>query len=148
MSYAAQGGPSACTRCRDPSGSTPSGFPKRKGGAMLSEFSKRKDTQHSWTSHPDKSISYLDVLSVWKTLTKVSERALLQPTFRRSPMVCPDALSRHLLLLVFRIFLWKRTSKLWFYMFLSLPLLCQGFQRTLLNHRLLWWSKSYQNTKT
>ena len=27
-------------------------------------------------------------------------------------------------------------------------LLCHGFQRTLLNLKLLWWSKSYQNTKT
>ena len=26
--------------------------------------------------------------------------------------------------------------------------LCHGFQRTLLNLGLLWWSKSYQNTKT
>ena len=25
---------------------------------------------------------------------------------------------------------------------------CHGFQRTLLNLKLLWWSKSYQNTKT
>ena len=31
-----QGGPSACVRCRDPSGSTPSGFPKRTCAAMLS----------------------------------------------------------------------------------------------------------------
>ena len=42
-------------------------------------------------------------------------------------------------LLAFRICLWKRTLKFRFFMFLSLPLLCQGFQRTLLNHRLLWW---------
>ena len=48
----------------------------------------------------------------------------------------------------FRICLWKRTSKLRFFMFLSFPLLCHGFQRTLLNLGLLWWSKSYQNTKT
>ena len=57
-------------------------------------------------------------------------------------------LSGHLLLLVFRICLCQRTSKLRFYMFLSFPLLCHGFQRTLLNLWLLWWSKSYQNTKT
>ena len=51
-------------------------------------------------------------------------------------------------LLAFRICLWQRTSKLRFFMFLSFPLLCHGFQRTLLNLRLLWRSKSYQNTKT
>ena len=51
-------------------------------------------------------------------------------------------------LLVFRICLWQRTSKLWFFMFLSFPLLFHGFQITLLNLILLWWSKSYQNTKT
>ena len=42
-------------------------------------------------------------------------------------------------LLAFRICLWQRTSKLWFFMFLSFPLLCHGFQRTLLNLGLLWW---------
>ena len=47
--------------------------------------------------------------------------ASLAKSFRRPPMVCPDALSGHL---------------------------CHGFQRTLLNLGLLWWSKSYQNTKT
>ena len=51
-------------------------------------------------------------------------------------------------LFAFRICLWQRTSKLWFFMFLSFPLLCHGFQITLLNLGLLWWSKSYQNTKT
>ena len=48
----------------------------------------------------------------------------------------------------FRMCLWQRTSKLRFFIFLSFPLLCHGFQRTLLNLGLLWWSKSYQNTKT
>ena len=43
-------------------------------------------------------------------------------------------------LLAFRICLWKRTSKLWFFMFLSFPLLFHGFQITLLNLGLLWWS--------
>ena len=43
-------------------------------------------------------------------------------------------------LLAFRICLWKRTSKLLFFMFLSFTLLCHGFQRTLLNLGLLWWS--------
>ena len=41
-------------------------------------------------------------------------------------------------LLAFRICLWQRTSKLRFFMFLSFPLLCHGFQRTLLNLGLLW----------
>ena len=43
-------------------------------------------------------------------------------------------------LLAFRICLWQRTSKLQLFMFLSLPLLCHGFQRTLFNLGLLWWS--------
>ena len=51
-------------------------------------------------------------------------------------------------LLAFRICLWQRTSKLWFFMFLNFPLLYHGFQVTLLNLGLLWWLKSYQNTKT
>ena len=50
--------------------------------------------------------------------------------------------------LAFWICLWKRTLKLRFSMFLSFTLLCHGFERTLLNLGLLWWSKSYQNTKT
>ena len=33
-----------------------------------------------------------------------------------------------------------KASKLWFFMFLSFPLLCHGFQRTLLNLGLLSWS--------
>ena len=43
-------------------------------------------------------------------------------------------------LLAFRIYLWQRTSKLRFFMFLRFPLLFHGFQRTLLNLGLLWWS--------
>ena len=42
-------------------------------------------------------------------------------------------------LLAFRICLWQRTSKLCFFMFLSFPLLCHGFQITLLNLGLHWW---------
>ena len=42
--------------------------------------------------------------------------------------------------IAFRICLWQRTLKLRFFMFLSFPLLCHGFQRTLLNLGLLWWS--------
>ena len=33
-----------------------------------------------------------------------------------------------------------KASKLWFFMFLSFPFLYHGFQRTLLNLGLLWWS--------
>ena len=43
---------------------------------------------------------------------------------------CPDHCPR---LLAFWICLWQRTSKLRFFL-----LLCHGFQRTLLNLRLLW----------
>ena len=48
---------------------------------------------------------------------------------------CPDHCP---ILLAFRICLWQRTSKLRFFMFLSFPLLCHGFQITLLNLGLLW----------
>ena len=54
---------------------------------------------------------------------------------------CPDALRwcirTHCLgiVLAFWIFLWQRTSKLRLFMFLSYPLLCHGFQITLLNLR-------------
>ena len=48
---------------------------------------------------------------------------------------CPDHCP---ILLAFRMCLWKRNSKLRFFMFLSFPLLCHGFQRTLLNLGLLW----------
>ena len=92
-----------------------------------------RNTRHSWTSHPDDSISYLDMLSgswlKWASL----------PTAHVPPPSYPDALSGHLLLLVFHICLWQWTSKLRFFMFLSFPLLCHGFQRTLLNLGLLWW---------
>ncbi|RVW82846.1 Retrovirus-related Pol polyprotein from transposon TNT 1-94 [Vitis vinifera] len=47
------------------------------------------------------------------------------------------------ILLAFRICLWQRTSKLWFFMFLSFPLLCHGFQRTLLNLGLLCWTRVF-----
>ena len=33
-----------------------------------------------------------------------------------------------------------KASKIWFFIFLSFPLLCPEFQRTLLNPGLLWWS--------
>nr|CAN80474.1 hypothetical protein VITISV_027528 [Vitis vinifera] len=58
-----QGGPSACARCRDPSGLTPSRFPKRTCAAMLSSTCEH----HT----PDDSISYPDMLS--ESLTTVSK---------------------------------------------------------------------------
>ena len=104
-----------------------------------------RSTRHSQSSHPDDSISYPNMLS--GSLTNVSKPCYSIRTACHRP--CSAAiLSGHLLLLAFRICLWQRTSKLRFFMFLSFPLLCHGFQRTLLNLGLLWWSKSYQNTKT
>ena len=100
------------------------------------------DTERAWISgfpggkaaqcypvqlHLNNSIYYPNMLSGWKTFTKVSERALLLPTFHRCPMVCPDSLSGHL-------FPWIPKNS--------------PFQRALLNLGLLWRSKSYQNTKT
>ena len=58
-----QRGPSTCVRCRDPSDSTPSGFPKRIRTAMLF------GTCEHHTS--DDSISYPDMLS--GSLTTVSK---------------------------------------------------------------------------
>ena len=40
--------------------------------------------------------------------------------------------------IAFRIYLWQRTSKLWFFTFLSFQLLCPRFLITLLNLELLW----------
>ena len=122
------------------SGATPSGFLKRTyGGAPLSELPQGEahDTREHHT--PDDSISYPDMLS--GSLTKVSKPSYVIPTACHSP--CSAAILsgrpvRTSLLLAFRICLWQRTSKLRFFMFLSFPLLYQGFQRTLLNHGLLW----------
>ena len=80
-----QGGPSACARCRDPSGLTPSRFPKRTCAAMLSSTCEH----HT----PDDSISYPDMLS--ESLTTVS-KPYYSPRSAALPMVCPDALSGHL----------------------------------------------------
>ena len=45
------------------SGSTPSGFTKRDMWLSPIRTPSRKSTRHSWTSHSDDSISYLDMLS-------------------------------------------------------------------------------------
>ena len=81
---------------------------------------------------PDDNISYPDMVSGWKTLTKVSKpcynpRSSALQWCVRTP--CPG------ILLGFWIFLWQRTSKLWLFMFLSFPLICHGFQITLINLR-------------
>ena len=78
-----QGGPSVCARCRDLSGSTPSGFPKRTCAAMLSGTCEH----HT----PDDSISYPDMLS--GSLTTVSKpcyspRSAALQWCVRTP--CPD----------------------------------------------------------
>ena len=72
-----QGGPSACARCRDLS-------PGWHGVRKAIRISPRghvarspvrtpsgRSTRHSWTSHPDDSIPYPDMLS--ESLTKVSK---------------------------------------------------------------------------
>ena len=158
MSYAAQGGPSACARCRDPS---PGWHGVRKAIRINSIRIPQEDTRraplsgfpqveaHSTREHhtSDDSISYPDML--FGSLTKVHKPCYVIPTACHSPRFAALRWCvRMPILLAFRICLWQRTSKLRFFMFLSFPLLCHGFQRTLLNLGLLWWSKSYQNTKT
>ena len=86
-------GSSACVRCRDPS---PGWHGVRKVIRINSiRISQEEKAAQCYPAqlHPNDSIYYPDMLSGWKTLTKVSERALLQPTFRRSQMVCPYACS-------------------------------------------------------
>ena len=130
------------TECTWLSGSTPSGFPKRTCGTPLSGLPQGE--AHSTREHHTRTIAYpigICCPDHWLKWASLATAHVPQPS-------CLDALSGHLLLLAFRICLWQRTSKLRFYMFLSFPLLCHGFQRSLLNLWLLWWSKSYQNTKT
>ena len=125
------------TECAWLSGSTSSGFPHGEAPSTREH--------HTRTIAYPIRIGCPDHLLKWASLaTSFGQPA----TDHVPPPSCPDALSVHLLLLAFQIFLWQRTSKLWFFMFLSFSLLCHGFQRTLLNLGLLWWSKSYQNTKT
>ena len=142
LSYAAQRGPSACARCRDPS---PEWHGVRKAIRINSIWISQEDTRcaplsgfpqveaHNTREHhtSDDSISYLDMLS--GSLTKVSKLCYFIPKACYSP--CSAALRWCV-----RICLWQRTSKLWFFMFLSFSLLFHGFPRTLLNLELLWWS--------
>ena len=106
------------TRAAMLSGATPSQFPKRTRAAMLSGLSQGE--AHDTCEHytPDDSISYPDMLS--ELLTKVSK-----------PCYSP------------------RSAALRWCVRAPYPdIFCHGFQITLLNLGLLWWSKSYQNTKT
>ena len=92
------------------SGATPSRFPKRTRGVLPYPDSLRE--KHT-------------------TLGIITPRTIAYPI----RICCPD---HYPILLAFRICLWQRTSKLWFFVFLSFPLLCHGFQITLLNLVLLW----------
>ena len=74
---------------------------------------------------PNDSISYPDMLS--GSLTKVSKPCYVIPTACHSP---------------------RSTVLQWCVRTPCPDIFCHGFQRTLLNLGLLWWSKSYQNTKT
>ena len=122
--------------CARLSGSTPSGFPKRTRGALLYPDSlKLKNT--TLVNITLRMIAY----PIWICCP---DHWLMWASLATAHVPSPsDGVSGHLLLLAFRICLWQRTSKLCFFMYLSFPLLCHGFQRTLLNLLLLWWSKSY-----
>ena len=79
------------------SGSTPSGFLQRTCGGSPIRTPRGRSTRHSWTSHSDDSISYLDMLSGHRpcSATILSGRPV-----RTSFTPCiPDCL-------------WQRTSKL------------------------------------
>ena len=93
--------------------------------APLSGLPQGKAQGHSRTSHPDDSISYPDML--FGSLTKVSKPCYVIPPACHSP--CSTALR-------------------WCVQTPCPDIFFHGFQRTLLNLGLLWWSKSYQNTKT
>ena len=74
------------------------------------------------------------------SLAKVHKPYYVIPTACHSPRFAAlQWCIRTPILLAFQIYLWKRTSKLRFFMFLSFPLFCHGFQRILLNLGLLWW---------
>nr|CAN67745.1 hypothetical protein VITISV_030424 [Vitis vinifera] len=96
---------------------TPSEFPKRTRAAMLSGLPQGEahDTREHHT--PDDSISYPDMLSGWKTLTKVSKPCYVIPTACHRP--CSAALQ-------------------WCVRTPCPDIFCHGFQRTLLNLGLLW----------
>ena len=89
----------------------------------------RRSTRHSRTSHT-RTIAYSIRICCLDHCLKCTS---LATSFRQpaTAHVAPpsDGVSRRL---------WQRTSKLRLFMFLSFPLLCHGFQRTLLNLGLLW----------
>ena len=116
------------TECTWLSGSTPSGFLKRTCGALPYPGSLRE--KHTTLMNITPGRQHILSGYVVRIMTKVSK-----PSHNpRSAAI----LSGHLLLLVFQICLWQRTLKFRFFTFLSFPLLCHGFQRTLLNLKLLW----------
>ena len=121
------------TKCAWLSGSTPSGFPKRTRDALpYPDSLKLKYT--TLVNITLRMIAYpirIYCLDHWLMWASLATAHVPPPS---------DGVSGHLLLLAFRICLWQRTSKLQFFMFLSFPLLCHGFQRTLLKLGLLWWS--------
>ena len=132
-----QGGPSLCTRCRDPS---PWWHRARIAIRRNSIWISQEDTRrhairinsiripsggHAPSCYPD-SLREKHTALVNITLRTIAypirigcadgkhwlKWANLAISFHRLPMVCPNALSGHL---------------------------CHGFQRTLLNLGLLWW---------
>ena len=126
LSYAAQGELSACARCRD---SSPGWHGARKAIQINSIQISQEDMWHA----PLSELPQGEIHGTCEhhTRTIASPIWICCPDYWLPPP--SDGVSRHLLLLAFRIYLWQRTSKLRFFMFLSFPLLCQGFQRTLLN---------------
>ena len=132
---ASQGGSSACARCRDPSPwwhgvriairSNSIQIPQ-EDTSYAPLFGLPQGEAHDTCEHhtPDDCISYPDMLS--GSLTKVSKPFYVIPPACHNP--CSSALR-------------------WCVRTPCLDIFCHGFQRTLLNLGLLWWSKSYQNTK-
>ena len=130
LSYAAQGELSACARCRD---SSPGWHGARKAIRINSIRIPQEDMWRAPLSGPPQGKAHGTCEHHIRTIA--SPIRICCPDHWLPPP--SDGVSGHLLLLAFRICLWQRTSKLRFFMFLSFPFLCQGFQRTLLNLWLL-----------
>ena len=124
LSYAAQGGPSACARCRDPS---PGWHGVRKAIRINSIRISQEDTRraplsgfpqvgaHSTREHHTRTITYpirICCPGHWLKWASLPTSFGQPATDHVPPPSCPDALSGHL---------------------------CHGFQRTLLNLWLLSW---------
>ena len=124
------------------SGATPSGFPKMTRGALPYPDSLREKHMALAIITP-RTIAYpirIRCLDHWLKCTSLAT-SFRQPATAHvlcPLMVCLDALSGHLLQgRLNQNSIWVESVR---------P--CHGFQKTLLNLGLLWWSKSYQNTKT